>query len=71
MVSKSLLKYRASTAYANNAVSTDQFDELVCNCAGRVALVVSLEVAQVTDMALFIIGSTVGFVVRVDLIRAP
>ena len=66
MVSKSLLKYRASTAYANNAVSTDQFDEIVCNCGDRVALVVSPEVAQVTDMAFFITRSTVGFVVRVD-----
>jgi hypothetical protein len=66
VVSKRLLKYRASTTYANNAVSTDQFDELVCNCGDRVALAVSAEVAQVTDMALFIIRSTVGFVVRVD-----
>jgi len=66
VVSKSLLKYRASTAYANNAVGADQLDELVCNCAGRFALAVSLEVAQVTDMALFIMRSTVGFVVRVD-----
>ena len=66
MVSKSLLKYRANAAYANNAVGADQLDELVCNCAGSVALVVSPEVAQVTDMALFITRSTVGFVVRVD-----
>ena len=66
MVSKSLLKYRASIAYANNAVDADQLDERVCNYGGRVALAVSREVAQVTDMALFIIRSTVGFVVRVD-----
>lgn len=66
MVSKSLLKYRASIAYANNAVGTDQLDEPVRNRGGRVALAVSREVAQVTDMALFITRSTVGFVVRVD-----
>lgn len=66
MVSKSLLKYRASIAYANNAVSADKFDELVCNFVARIALAVSPEVTQVTDMALFIIRSTVGFVVRVD-----
>jgi hypothetical protein len=66
VVSKSLLKYRASTAYANNAGNADKFDELVCNFVARIALAVSLEVAQVTDMALFIIRSTVGFVVRVD-----
>ena len=66
MVSKSLLKYRAGIAYANNAVGADQLDEPVCNCGGTVALAVSREVAQVTDMALFIIRSTVGFVVRVD-----
>lgn len=66
MVSKTLLKYRASIAYTNNAVGADQLDEPVCNCGGRVALAVSLEVAQVTDMALFIIRSTMGFVVRVD-----
>jgi hypothetical protein len=66
VVSKSLLKYRASIAYANNAVGADQLDESVCNCGGRVALAISREVAQVTDMALFIIRSAVGFVVRVD-----
>lgn len=51
---------------AKDALGADQLDELVGNGAVGVALGVSLEVAQVADVALAVGGSTVGLVVRVD-----
>jgi hypothetical protein len=51
---------------AENALGTDQLDELVRDAALGVALSVGLEVAKVTDVALAVGGSTVGLVVRVD-----
>lgn len=63
---------RKESTYANNALGTNQLDQLVCNGSLCVALTVSLEVTQVTDVALFILGSTVGLVVGVDcLASAP
>ena len=51
---------------AEDALGTDQLDELVADRALGVALAVSLEVAQVTDVALLILGGTVGLAVGVD-----
>lgn len=51
---------------AENALGADQLDVLVGDGALGVALAVGLEVAQVTDVALAVGGSTVGLVVGVD-----
>ena len=51
---------------AEDALGTDQLDELVANGALGIALAVSLEVAQVTNVALLVLGGTVGLAVRVD-----
>ena len=51
---------------AEDALGADQLDVLVGDGALGVALAVSLEVAQVTDVALAVGGSTVGLVVGVD-----
>lgn len=52
--------------YANNALGADELDQLVLDTALGVTLAVSLEVTKVTDVALLVIGGTVGLVVRVD-----
>jgi hypothetical protein len=52
--------------YANDAVRSDELDQLVLVAALSVALAIGLEVAQVADMALLIARSTVGLVVGVD-----
>jgi hypothetical protein len=51
---------------ANNALGANQLDQLVGDAALSIALAVGLEVAQVTDVALVILGSTVGLVVGID-----
>jgi hypothetical protein len=51
---------------ANNALGANQLDQLVSDAALGIALAVSLEVTQVTDVALVVLGSTVGLVVGVD-----
>lgn len=52
--------------YSENALNTDQLDQLVRGRTNSVALGIGLEVAQVTNVALFVAGSTVGLAVRVD-----
>lgn len=52
--------------YANNALGTDQLDELVGGRALAVALSIGLEVAQITYMASLIGRSTVSLAVGVD-----
>lgn len=52
--------------YAQDALGTDQLDELVLHGAGGIALSVGLEVAQVTDVTVGVGGSTVGLAEGVD-----
>lgn len=59
-------KINGEKTYANDALGADQLDELVRHGALSVALGVGLEVAQVTDVALGVAGSSVGLVERVD-----
>jgi hypothetical protein len=51
---------------AENTLRADQLDELVADGALGIALTVGLEVAQVTNVALLVLGGTVGLAVRVD-----
>lgn len=51
---------------AENALSTEQLHELVFLGANGVTLSVGLEVAQVTNVTLGVLGSTVGLAVGVD-----
>lgn len=51
--------------YANDALLPDKLDQLILHCAGRVSLAVSLEVAEITDMALVIGWGAVRLVVWV------
>ena len=52
---------------ANDALGADQLDQLVCDTSLRIALTISLEVAQVTDVALLVLGGTVCLVVGVEV----
>lgn len=52
--------------YANNRLSTNQLNQLVCDLALSIALRIRLVVAQVADVALLVGGGTVGLVVGVD-----
>jgi hypothetical protein len=52
--------------YANDALRTDQLDELVGGCALAIALGISLEVSEITYMANLIGGGTMSLGVRVD-----
>jgi len=52
--------------YANNALGSDELDQLVLMAALSIALAVGLVVAQVTDVAFLVVGSTVGLVLGVD-----
>jgi hypothetical protein len=52
--------------YPNNALRANQLDMLVRDASLGVTLAIGLEVAQVTNVALFVLGSTVGLVVGVD-----
>ena len=58
-------KSRTET-YANDALGANQLDQLIGDGSLSIALAVSLEVAQVTDVALLVAGGTVGLVVGVD-----
>ena len=57
---------RSRKAYANNALGSNQLDQLVRDASLSVALAIGLEVTQVTDVALVIFGGTVGLVEGVD-----
>lgn len=61
-------KKRKGSTYANNALGANELDQLVLNAALRITLTVGLEVAQVADMALVVLRSAVGLVVRVDCV---
>ena len=52
--------------YANNALGTDQLDELVSGRAFAIALSISLEVSEISYMANLIGGSTMSLAVWVD-----
>jgi hypothetical protein len=52
--------------YTDDGLRADQLDVLVLNAALGVALGIGLDVAQVTNVADLVRGSTVGLVVRVD-----
>jgi hypothetical protein len=52
--------------YTNNALGSNQLDQLVGVASLGVALAVSLEVAQITDVTLLVVGCTVGLVLGVD-----
>jgi hypothetical protein len=51
---------------ADHALGSDQLDELVRHAALAVALAVGLEVAQVANVALAVLGGAVGLAVWVD-----
>lgn len=57
---------RVSGTYANDALGANELDQLVLDAALGVTLAVGLEVTEVTDVALLVVGGTVGLVVRVD-----
>ena len=63
---KKMERWREEETYADNALGADQLDQLVGVASLGVTLAVSLEVAQVTDVALVVVGGTVGLVVGVD-----
>jgi len=52
---------------ANDALGTNKLDQLVGLGALAIALSISLEVSEITDMASLIIGSTVGLSVWVEV----
>lgn len=55
-----------SPTYANNALGANELDQGVLERALRVALGISLDVAEVTDVALLVGAVTVGRAVGVD-----
>merc|ERR1712159_327700 len=52
---------------ADNAVRSDDLDQLVSDRALGIALAISVNVAQVTNVARLVRGGTVGLVVRVEV----
>ena len=52
--------------YANDALGADELDQLVLDAALGITLTIGLEVTEITDVALLLVGGTVGLVVRVD-----
>jgi hypothetical protein len=52
--------------YANDALGANQLDELVDNGALGVAVVIGLDVAEITDVAVLIGRGTVSLAVGVD-----
>jgi hypothetical protein len=52
--------------YANDALGANELNQLILDAALGVTLAVGLEVTEVTDVALLVVGGTVGLVVRVD-----
>lgn len=55
------------STYADNAVRSDDLDQLVSDRALGIALAISVNVAQVTNVARLVRGGTVGLVVRVEV----
>lgn len=55
-----------SSTYANNALGTNQLDELVCDRTLGIALSVGLEVSEVAYVTVLIVGTTVCLSVWVD-----
>lgn len=66
-VSFAALRGEGTATYAENALSTNQLNQLVLHGAVGVALSIGLEVAQVTDVALGVNGGAVGLAEGVDL----
>jgi hypothetical protein len=62
----SLISSRRKTTYANDALSTNQFDKIVGYTALGNSVGISLDVTQVTDVTLRVRWSTVFLVVWVD-----
>lgn len=58
--------HQGVVTYANDALGSDELDELVRHGSLGVALGISLNVAEVTDVAVLVGRSTVGLAVRVD-----
>lgn len=56
----------AVSTYADDAVRTDELHKVVGNRALGVALGVGLDVAEVTDVAVLILGSAVGLAMGVN-----
>lgn len=56
-------------AYTQNALGTDQLDELVRHGHFDIALVVGLEVAHVADVAFLVVWGAMRLVERVDCIE--
>jgi hypothetical protein len=52
--------------YANDALRSNELDQLVLNASLSVTLGIGLEVTKVTNVALLVLGGTVGLVVGVD-----
>lgn len=61
-----LLSRHSRWTYAKYALGTDQLNKLVLLGADGVTLSIGLEVAQVTDVAVLILGSTVLLAEGVD-----
>jgi|SRR5690242_5397116 len=57
---------KVSGTYANDALGANELDQLVLDAALGVTLAIGLEVTEVTNVALLVVGGTVGLVVRVD-----
>jgi hypothetical protein len=60
------MHYRPQKTYAQNALSTNQLNKLVLLGADGITLGIGLEVTKVTDVALGVLGSTVGLAKGVD-----
>lgn len=56
-------------AYAQNALGSDQLDELVRHGLFDAALAVRLEVAQVADVAFLVVRGAMRLVERVDWLK--
>ena len=56
------------TTHADDARGADEFDERVLHLTPGVALAVSLDVAEIADMAILVLGRAVGLVEGVDCV---
>ena len=63
---KRVVERERKKTYANNALRPDQLDQLISVASLSVTLAISLEVAQVTNVALLVVGRTVSLVLGVD-----
>lgn len=52
--------------YAQNTGWSNQLDLCICNCPLDIPVAISLEVAQITYMTLFVVRGAMGFGERVD-----